>query len=102
MRLSEVDKIHRSFVIGGASLYAQVLALPSVSQPIAPDRILLTHIVSPAFEQCDVFMPAFKDGLGWLRASHLELQAWVDSEVPDGVQEEGDTRYEFQMWVRQL
>jgi len=111
IRLSESDNIiHRSFVIGGASLYAEVLALSSASHPTPPallDRIILTRIISPTFEQCDVFMPDFladktsNGGLGWLRASHAELQAWVELEVPEGVQEENGVQYEFQMWVRQ-
>jgi dihydrofolate reductase len=107
-RLSESDDtIHRNFVIGGASLYSEVLALSSVSQatPALLDRILLTRIISPAFEQCDVFMPDFlayqtSEGSGWLRALHTELEAWVGFDVPEGVQEENGIQYEFQMWVR--
>ena len=111
-RLSESDKtINRIFAIGGASLYSEVLALPLASHLTPPallDRILLTRIMSPAFEQCDVFMPDFladqtlKDGSGWTRASHMELQEWVGFEVPEGVQEENGIQYEFQMWVRQF
>ena len=107
-QLSESDStIHRSFVIGGASLYSEVLALSSalhITPPVLLDRILLTRIISPVFEQCDVFIPDFladKDGLEWSRASHVELQEWVDFAVPEGVQEENGIEYEFQMWVRQ-
>lgn len=98
------NAIHRSFVIGGASLYSEVLSLP----PSLVDRILLTRILSPSFEQCDVFMPDFltgqtsNEGSGWQRASHVELQAWVAHQVPEGIQEENSIQYEFQMWVRQL
>ena len=112
MRLSESSSnTHRSFVIGGASLYSEVLALSPTSRAISPallDRILLTRIISPAFEQCDVFMPDFlgdqsqKEGSAWLKASHAELQAWTEFEVPEGVQEENGVQYEFQMWVRQV
>lgn len=108
MQSLESDKnIHRRFVIGGASLYSEVLALSSTTPPVLLDRILLTRILSPAFAQCDVFMPDFlvdqtsKDGLGWLRASHAELQAWLEFNVPEGMQEENGIQYEFQMWVRQ-
>lgn len=97
--------IHRNFVIGGASLYAQVLELlPSAqSTPLAiVDRILLTRIESPAFKECDVFMPDFLvDGSSWQKATHAELQAWVEFEVPEGMQEENGVEYEFQMWFRQ-
>ena len=111
MRLSESNSnTHRSFVIGGASLYSEVLALSPTPQDISPvlDRVLLTRIISPAFEQCDVFMPDFlgnqsqDGGSAWLRASHAELQAWTEFEVPEGVQEENGVQYEFQMWVRQF
>ncbi|KIM85172.1 hypothetical protein PILCRDRAFT_66442, partial [Piloderma croceum F 1598] len=108
-RLSESDDtIYRNFVIGGASLYSEVLALSSAAQatPALLDRILLTRIISPAFEQCDVVMPDFlayqtsEDGSGWLRALHTDLEAWAGFDVPEGVQEENGIQYEFQMWVR--
>jgi dihydrofolate reductase len=103
--------IHRSFIIGGASLYCDALAmpLPTHDSPSAfVDRILLTRIISPAFEQCDVFMPDFlgevmeKDGekVEWRKATHGDLEAWVAFEVPEGVQEENGVNYEYQMWVR--
>ncbi|EMD42087.1 hypothetical protein CERSUDRAFT_129428 [Gelatoporia subvermispora B] len=93
--------IHRSFVIGGASLYGETLALP----PTGPfvDRVLLTRILSPAFEDCDVYMPDFlgtEEESAWRRASHEELQEWAGVEVPEGIQEENGIKYEFQMWVR--
>ncbi|OCH96122.1 dihydrofolate reductase [Obba rivulosa] len=94
--------IHRSFVIGGASLYRDTLALPPSSGRFV-DRVLLTRILSPAFEDCDVYMPDFLDTTGdgkWRRASHEELQEWAGFEVPEGVQEENNIKYEFQMWVR--
>lgn len=94
-------KIHRSFVIGGASLYAEVLNLPP-SSPAFVDRILLTRIISPAFEDCDVFMPDFSAGEGWAQALHAELRTWVGFDVPEGIQEEKGVQYEFQMWVREL
>lgn len=94
--------IHRSFVIGGASLYRDTLAL-SPSSGSFVDRILLTRILSPGFEDCDVFMPDFLMNPGshqWRQVSHLELQMWVGFEVAGGVQEENGVQYEFQMWVR--
>lgn len=102
--------IHRSFIIGGASLYSEVLALSPSSRPkpsALVDRVLLTRIVSPAFDQCDAFMPDFltdqaNDGSKWERALHEDLQTWVEHQVPEGVQEENGIQYEFQMWVRQL
>ncbi|RPD62899.1 dihydrofolate reductase [Lentinus tigrinus ALCF2SS1-7] len=96
--------IHRSFVIGGASLYRETLALPPTSQSFV-DRVLLTRVLSPAFEECDVFMPDFiadgeREGKPWRQASHEELQEWAGFEVAAGTQEENGVQYEFQMWVR--
>lgn len=104
------NAIHRSFIIGGASLYSEVLKLSSSSQPTPSalvDRILLTRIVSPAFDQCDTFIPDFladktcKGESKWQRASHEDLRTWVEFQVPEGIQEESGVQYEFQMWVRQ-
>jgi len=97
---SDPRPIHRAFIIGGASLYAEALALPPSSGGFV-DRILLTRILSPAFEECDVFMPDFLgDTNGWTMATHDALQEWVGFDVPEGVQEENGVEYEFQMWVR--
>ena len=107
-RLSQPDlveaPIHRSFVIGGASLYRETLALLPTSQTLV-DRVLLTRVLSPAFEECDVFMPDFvgdgeRAGKPWRQASHKELQEWAGFEVAAGTQEENGVQYEFQMWVR--
>ncbi|KAJ7225535.1 dihydrofolate reductase-like domain-containing protein [Mycena pura] len=101
---SEPHSIHRAFIIGGASLYTEGLALPPSSVGFV-DRILLTRILSPAFEECDVFMPDFLGGTqgtnGWTMATHDALQEWVGFDVTEGVQEENGVEYEFQMWVRQ-
>lgn len=104
----DVTKIHRCFVIGGASIYREVMSLSPSTVPTPPallDRILLTRIISPAFEDCDVFMPDFlaeNVQPAWTRATHADLRSWVGFEVPEGIQEENGVRYEFQMWVREL
>ena len=105
--LTKASPIHRGFVIGGASLYSATLALPPSAQAAFVNRILLTRIISPLFEQCDVYIPnllenAIIDGeeVNWQRASHPDLQAWAGFEVPEGVQQENGVEYEFQMWVR--
>jgi dihydrofolate reductase len=85
----------RLFVIGGAKLYAAAL-------PLA-ERVLLTRIVEPTFEECDVFMPDFIGGGGgeeWTRAGHEALSAWVGFDVPRGLQKERGVQYEFEMWTR--
>ncbi|KAF9457078.1 dihydrofolate reductase [Collybia nuda] len=105
---SEGKPIHRTFVIGGQSLYTESLALSATSSLAFVDRILLTRIISPSFEECDVFMPDFlgieggADGKGegkWGRASHNDLETWLGFEVPEGEQEEGGIKYEYQMWI---
>ncbi|KAJ7487578.1 dihydrofolate reductase-like domain-containing protein [Mycena galericulata] len=102
---SEKDSSSRGFIIGGASLYAESLALAPSSPVGFVDRILLTRILSPAFDECDVFMPDFLGGTegggGWKMAAHDALQTWVGFEVAQGVQEENGIEYEFQMWVRE-
>ena len=96
-------KINRRFIIGGASVYREILALePSAPQSFVVDRILLTRILSPAFEDCDVFFPEFRTGPGWSQATHEALEAWVGFEVAKGVQIENGIEYEFQMWIREV
>ncbi|KAF5313180.1 hypothetical protein D9619_003285 [Psilocybe cf. subviscida] len=100
------NKLNRGFIIGGANLYNESLALRVSTTEPCVDRILLTRILSPAFDNCDVFMPDFLDpGTpgergGWTQASHAELEEWVGFTVPQGTQEEDGVQYEFQMWVR--
>jgi dihydrofolate reductase len=115
--------IHRAFIIGGAYLYRETLKLapatliPPAASHLDPatdstpyvDRILLTRVVAPEFEDCDVFMPEFRgpefqgslERAGkWVQASHAELREWVEVDVVEGVQEENGVKYEFQMWTR--
>jgi dihydrofolate reductase len=91
--------VGRAFVIGGAGLYADTLALPPTAAA-SVNRILLTRVLEPSFEECDVYMPAFEHQGGWQRASHAELIEWVGHEVPEGAQNEDGVKYEFQMWVK--
>ncbi|KAI0296555.1 dihydrofolate reductase-like domain-containing protein [Multifurca ochricompacta] len=87
---------NRVFVIGGAKLYAEALSIA--------ERVLLTRIVEPEFEGCDVFMPNFieeEDGeKRWTRAPHEELSDWVGFEVPKEIQEEGGVKYEYELWTK--
>jgi dihydrofolate reductase len=102
---ADPQPMSRGFITGGEGLYAESLALPSSSPVGFVDRILLTRILSPGFDECDVFMPDFLGdtnvGNGWERAAHDALEAWVGFEVAEGEQEENGVKYEFQMWVRQ-
>ncbi|KAI2612647.1 dihydrofolate reductase-like domain-containing protein, partial [Hypoxylon fragiforme] len=86
----------RAFVIGGAQMYAAALQLREAR------RVLLTRVLEPDFA-CDTFFPLVLSeagGGGWVRRSKEELDAWAGETVPEGVQEENGTRYEFQMWER--
>ncbi|KAI1102845.1 dihydrofolate reductase-like domain-containing protein [Jackrogersella minutella] len=95
--------VGKAFVIGGAQIYGAALGLPEAR------RVLLTRILSPDFE-CDTFFPLEldeshnaenKSGTGsWARKSKEELDAWTGETVPEGVQEENGTKYEFQLWER--
>ncbi|KAK4217948.1 dihydrofolate reductase-like domain-containing protein [Rhypophila decipiens] len=86
------------FVIGGGQIYGAALKSPQTK------RILLTRVLSD-FE-CDTFFPLVlgddnnNNGGEWKRSSKENFDDWVGENVPEGVQEENGTRYEFQMWER--
>ncbi|KAI8947656.1 dihydrofolate reductase [Xylaria longipes] len=90
------------FVIGGAQIYAAALQLKEAR------RVLLTRVMSD-FE-CDTVFPLQlsetsleTEGSGagrWARKSKEDLHQWTGETVPEGIQEENQTQYEFQMWER--
>ncbi|KAG9119544.1 dihydrofolate reductase [Ceratobasidium sp. 392] len=86
--------IRNIFIIGGASIYNQAMQHPKAT------RILLTRVIEPAYEDCDVFFPEIREDGNWTKASHAQLVEWVGFDVLEGLQEEKGTKYEFQMWVR--
>ena len=101
---SASNTLAHGFIIGGATLYTEALALPFSKTEPCVDRVLLTRILEPEFGECDVFMPDFLSqgavAKEWKRSKHEELSDWVGFEVPEGTQEENGVKYEFQMWVR--
>ena len=104
-KLRERD-VARVFVIGGATVYAAALE----EHAAEATRILLTSVKSDV--ECDTFFPLHlgdSDGTdraqsqsaqGWTRASHSELQRWLETKVPEGDQSEAGLEYEFQMWEK--
>lgn len=86
-------------------MYTDTLALPPSSSDFV-DRVLLTRITSPAFKDCDVYLPDFlsnensEESVMWTRAQHEELREWTGLDVPQGIQTENGVEYEFQMWTR--
>lgn len=86
------------FVIGGAQIYAAALQLREAR------RVLLTRVMTD-FE-CDTFFPlqlSETEGSGtgrWARRSKEDLDQWTGEIVPEGIQEENQTQYEFQVWER--
>jgi dihydrofolate reductase len=98
------ESIHRLFIIGGASIYTEAIQMQNVQAKPLVDRILLTRLHSPTFEDCNVYFP---EALGedrsseWALSTHGDLEKWLGFEVPEGVQEEKGIEYEFQMWTRQ-
>lgn len=93
--------IHKVFIIGGASVYAETLQLGSAKDDNVVDHILLTRILFPDFDGCNTFMPDFaQNDARWTKASHRDLECWVGFEVPEGVQTENGVDYEFQLWKR--
>lgn len=89
--------VGRIFVMGGAQIYEAALKRPEVR------RVLLTSIERD-FE-CDVFFPLDLTNSktpGWLKRSREELREWTGEEVAEGGMEEADTKYEFQMWEKEI
>lgn len=95
---------NRIFLIGGSQIYAQCLEQSSaLSDTPLVDRVLLTRVLEPAFDECDVFLPDFsaqEGGKRWRRSGHGELVEWVGWDVPEGVVEEKGVKYRYEMWVR--
>ncbi|KAH8673563.1 dihydrofolate reductase [Xylariales sp. PMI_506] len=89
-------KIGRVFIVGGAQIYDAALQLKEAR------RILLTKVMSD-FE-CDTFfsLKLFESqgDSKWVKKSKADFDAWTGEVVPEGVQEENGTNYEFQMWER--
>lgn len=76
------QKVSRTFVIGGASVYAQALELPQT------DTVLLTKIKQEY--ECDTHFPVDLDGdQGWGLASKERLKEFVGEEVDGEIEEKG-------------
>jgi dihydrofolate reductase len=87
------------FLIGGAWLFEEALTSDLV------DRIIITRILDPAYDDCDAFLPDFHsirelDPALWRRASHAELCGHVGFQVEPGVVEEDGVRHEHEMWIK--
>lgn len=74
--------VGRAYIIGGTSIYEAALKLPQLN------RILLTRIEKEY--DCDTFFPVQLDEEdqnvpgGWRRATHAELQRFVQEDVAEG------------------
>lgn len=90
------QSLGRVFVIGGGQIYAAALERPEAR------RVLLTSVISD-FE-CDTHfslnLGTAGSPEGWAKKSKEELDAWAGETVPDGIQVENGTEYEFQMWEK--
>ncbi|KAI7863136.1 dihydrofolate reductase-like domain-containing protein [Spinellus fusiger] len=83
----------RIFILGGAEVYEQSMNLPQST------HILLTLIHTEHTIECDSFMPVIDPNV-YRKASHLELQEFVEEIVPEGVQTHGNLEYEFLLYIR--
>lgn len=97
LREKPQGSLGRVFVIGGGQIYASALEMKEAR------RILLTKVMSD-FE-CDTHFSLKlsdegKSDPSWTKRSKEELDTWAGETVPEGVQVENDTAYEFQMWER--
>ncbi|KAJ9098715.1 hypothetical protein QFC21_004363 [Naganishia friedmannii] len=106
----DTSRSSRVFLIGGSQIYAQCLEEAKSKEPLV-DRILLTRVLEPAFDECDVFLSDFaqqqtkkisggREGKAWTQSEHRELVDWVGWDVPEGVVEEKGVKYRYEMWVR--
>jgi dihydrofolate reductase len=82
------------------------------------DRLMITRIYDPVFEDCDVFLPEFRNDVqianemqeeitvhdvgpcDWRQCNEADLDDFVGEEVQKGIMEEKGVRYELQMWKR--
>lgn len=97
LRKKPEGTLGRVFVIGGGQIYSSALELQEVR------RVLLTKVITD-FECDTIFSLKLKDdgdsAPGWVKSSKQELDAWAGETVPEGIQVENDTQYEFQMWEK--
>ncbi|KAG0188443.1 hypothetical protein DFQ28_004823 [Apophysomyces sp. BC1034] len=82
----------RTFILGGSKVYEAALERSECT------HLLLTHVHGDHIV-CDVFMPPIDMDLFRL-ATHEELQEFVQESVPRGMQEHGNIRYEFFLYLR--
>lgn len=114
-KLQSLPNVSRTFLIGGAQLYAEVMQNHIRNAVI--DRLLITRIYDPSFEMCDVFLPEFRteeqitqeQGEGrhvglpqqkWVRTKQSDFDAYLGGGVEQGIVEEKGVRYSLQMWER--
>jgi dihydrofolate reductase len=85
------------------------------------DRLLITRIYDPSFDECDVFLPEFrtpfqvdqeeqemgksstavaKGDSNWIRCSESSLDEFMGDKVEMGIIEEKGVKYQLQMWER--
>ncbi|KAI8381302.1 dihydrofolate reductase-like domain-containing protein [Radiomyces spectabilis] len=81
----------RCFVIGGAQMYRLAIKHATCT------HILLTRVKSKV--DCDTFFPEINE-TDYRLASHEEMEAYVEQEVPRGLQTHKDLEYEFTMYIR--
>jgi dihydrofolate reductase len=81
----------RVFVIGGAQMYNLAINNKDCS------HIVLTRVKSKV--NCDTFFPTIEESQYRL-ASHQELEEYVESAVPEGIQKHKELEYEFTLFVR--
>ncbi|ORZ07685.1 dihydrofolate reductase [Absidia repens] len=91
LSLVDDERHGRVFVIGGAHMYRLAMGEKHCS------HILMTRIESNI--ECDTFFPAINDQ-EFHRASHQELETYVEQVVPQGIQTHKDLEYEFLLYVR--
>ncbi|KAF7721109.1 dihydrofolate reductase [Apophysomyces ossiformis] len=85
------DRHPRVFVIGGAQIYRLAIERPECT------HLVVTRIRSKI--ECDAFFPKIDTNI-YRMATHEELEAFVQKEIPAGPQIHKDIEYEFTLYIR--
>ncbi|TGZ84665.1 hypothetical protein EX30DRAFT_337161 [Ascodesmis nigricans] len=90
--LQERGDVAKVWVIGGGEVYKAALEWEGAKE------IVLTRVENEV-EGCDTFFPVRLGEEGeWKRVPHEEFEEVVEEQIPRGVQEEGEWKFEFQLW----
>jgi dihydrofolate reductase len=90
---SQLPRIARAFVIGGAAVYKAAMELPQTTS------VLLTRVHGDW--ECDTFFPVDLDKAGgWQQADLDRLRDWTGEQLQQSTIKEGDTEFEYTLYEK--